>query len=185
MKQARQYFTLIEVLTVAAIIAVLAGITVGVVSMVNNKNAEARTLATIKALELAMGQYQADNGCVYIPAGYTVTSPNPVRIELSKDLPDNLNGPLFKYLDEKLLTSATKTDGSIRYFVDGWDRPLIFRIPGKFNKMGFDLGSAGADGKIGEDGTKITAAVPSSISDSDYETKFGKGDDITNFLRKD
>ena len=119
----------------------------------------------------------------YIPAGYTVTNPNPVRIELSKDLPDNLNGTLFKYLDEKLLTSATKTDGGIRYFVDGWDRPLIFRIPGKFNKMGFDLGSAGADGKIGEDGTEITAAVPSSISD--YETKFGKGDDITNFLRKD
>ncbi|MCI6289032.1 MAG: type II secretion system protein GspG, partial [Lentisphaeria bacterium] len=107
----------------------------------------------------------------------------PVRIELSKDLPDNLNGTLFKYLDEKLLTSATKTDGGIRYFVDGWDRPLIFRIPGKFNKMGFDLGSVGADGKIGEDGTEITATVPSSISD--YETKFGQGDDITNFLRKD
>lgn len=180
MKQARQYFTLIEVLTVAAIIAILAGITVGVVSMVNSKNAEARTLATIKALELAMGQYQADNGCVYIPG--SVINPNPVRIELSKDLPDNLNGTLFKYLDEKLLTSATKTDGSIRYFVDGWDRPLIFRIPGKFNKMGFDLGSAGADGKIGEDGTEITATLPSI---SDYETKFGKGDDITNFLRKD
>lgn len=195
MKQTRQYFTLIEVLTVAAIIAILAGITVGVVGMVNNKNAEARTLATIKALELAMGQYQSDYGCVFTPAGYSVESAMPVSFELPEGTPDKPDGTLFKYLDQKLLTSATKTEGGKRYFVDGWDRPLIFRFPGRFNKLGYDLGSAGADGKIGDgkNGTEDTTSmdekkpsdIPDNNKDAEYSKKFGTGDDITNFLRKD
>ena len=67
MKTMKHFFTLIEVLTVAAIIAILAGISVGVIGLINSKNAEAQTQATIKALELAMGQYKADNGCIYLP----------------------------------------------------------------------------------------------------------------------
>ena len=181
MKTAKHFFTLVEILTVAAIIAILAGISVGVIGLISNKNAEAKTQATIKALELALGQFKTENGHVFLPAGYDVTSPAPVKLILPKDPPSDLKGTLFKYLDQKLLNSASVVSGTNRYFVDGWGRPLIFRMPGKFNKTGFDLGSVGADGKIGEDGTAITDTVPSSITD--YETKFGKGDDITNFLR--
>ena len=172
MKPTKHFFTLIEVLTVAAIIAILAGISVGVIGLISNKNAEARTQATIKALELALGQYKADNGNIY-----PTTLNSPIRFALINYMPDNLNGTLLKYMDQKLLNSATKTDGNERYFVDGWGRPLIYRIPGKFNKTGFDLGS------VGDGGTAITDTVPSSIGD--YDGKFGQGDDITNFLRKD
>ena len=51
MKPMKRFFTLIEILTVAAIIAILAGISVGVIGLINNKNAEAQTQATIKALD--------------------------------------------------------------------------------------------------------------------------------------
>ena len=182
MKPMKHFFTLVEIITVAAIIAILAGISVGVIGLISNKNAEAKTQATIKALELAMGQFKTENGHVFIPAGYDVANPAPVKLVLPKDLPADLKGTLFKYLDQKLLNSASVVDGTNRYFVDGWGRPLIFRMPGKFNKMGFDLGSVGADGKVGDaKGTEVTAsALPSA---SDYASYFGQGDDVTNFLR--
>ena len=178
MKPIKHFFTLIEILTVAVIIAVLAGISIGVVGLINNKNAEIKTQATIKALELALGQYRADNGNIY-----PTTLNTPIRLTVTSGLPDNLNGTLFKYLDQKLLNSASKVDGDDRYFVDGWGRPLIYRMPGKNNKAGYDLGSVGPDGKVGDGGTAITDSVPSSLSD--YDTKFGQGDDITNFLKKE
>ncbi len=187
MKTMKHYFTLIEILTVAAIIAILAGISVGVIGLISNKNAEAQTQATIKALELAMGQYKTDNGTIYLPSGSTDLN-KPICITVVNGIPDNLNGTLLKYLDQKLLNSASKENGSNRYFVDGWGRPLIYRIPGRFNKTGYDLGSVGPDGKVGDgEGDVITAtALPSDSNTSDkYASNFGKGDDITNFLRKD
>lgn len=179
MKPMKRFFTLIEILTVAAIIAILAGISVGVIGLINNKNAEARTQATIKALELALGQYKADNGNIYMPKGSSYLH-KPILITVTAGIPNNLNGTLLKYLDQKLLNSATKVSGDDRYFIDGWGRPLVYRIPGKFNKTGFDLGSAGPDGKIGDSGT----AVEDLNSAANY-AKFGKEDDITNFTRGD
>ena len=184
MKPKKLYFTLIEILTVAAIIAILAGISVGVIGLINNKNAEARTLATIKALELALGQYKTENGTIYLPEGSSKLS-QAIPITVSSGIPDNLNGTLLKYLDQKLLNSASKVSGTKRYFIDGWDRPLIYRIPGKFNKTGFDLGSVGPDGKWGDGGDPLPASIPISITDAKYKDNFGKGDDITNFLHKD
>lgn len=185
MKPMKQFFTLIEILTVAAIIAILAGISVGVIGLISNKNAEAQTQATIKALELAIGQYKADNGTIYLPEGSTKLN-TPICITVVNGIPGNLNGTLLKYLDQKLLNSASKENGSDRYFVDGWGRPLIYRIPGRFNKTGFDLGSVGPDGKVGDgQGSVITVTeLPSDTGDS-YIQYFGQGDDITNFLRKD
>ena len=179
MKPMKRFFTLIEILTVAAIIAILAGISVGVIGLISNKNAEARTQATIKALELALGQYKADNGNIYMPKGSSYLH-KPILITVTAGIPNNLNGTLLKYLDQKLLNSATKVSGDDRYFIDGWERPLVYRIPGKFNKTGFDLGSAGPDGKIGDSGT----AVEDLNSAANY-AKFGKEDDITNFTRGD
>ena len=181
MKPAKNFFTLIEILTVAAIIAILAGISVGVIGLINNKTAEAKTQATIKALELALGQYKSDNGNIYLPSGASDLS-KPILLEVTAGIPTDLKGTLLKYLDQKLLNSASIINGNNRYFIDGWGRPLIYRIPGRFNKTGFDLGSVGPDGKVGDGkGSEITvSALPSA---SDYESYFGQGDDITNFLR--
>ena len=88
-----------------------------------------------------------------------------------------------------MLNSATKVSGDDRYFIDGWGRPLIYRVPGKFNKTGYDLGSVGPDGKVG-DGAKDDDVISESKLPEDGKEKrnysnFGQGDDITNFLRKD
>ena len=185
MKPEKNFFTLIEILTVAAIIAILAGISVGVIGLISNKNAEAQTQATIKALELALGQYKADNGNIYLPGGSSDLN-KPVLLTVTAGIPNNLNGTLLKYLDQKLLNSASIVNGSNRYFIDGWGRPLIYRIPGRFNKTGFDLGSVGPDGKVGDaQGDVISAtALPTDTSTTDkYKSYFGQGDDITNFMR--
>ncbi len=197
MKPMKHFFTLIEILTVAAIIAILAGISVGVIGLISNKNAEAKTQATIKALELAMGQYKAEFGHPFFQYNQVnktvrldIPSPDKSNNKLADYITENsgktFKTSLIKFLDMKMINLSVKVDASnsnIAYFVDGWGRPLIYRIPGKFNKTGFDLGSVGPDGKVGEDGVAITDTVPNSIDN--YDTKFGQGDDITNFLRKD
>ena len=98
MKTMKHYFTLIEVLTVAAIIAILAGISVGVVGLINSKNAEAQTQATIKALELALGQFKADNGHIYIPSDYTITDFKPIILKLDKNEEDQVSRPKVMHL---------------------------------------------------------------------------------------
>ena len=185
MKQQKRFFTLIEILTVAAIIAILAGISVGAIALISNKNAEAKTQATIKALELALSQYKMDHGFIFLPGG-TVNLKKTIPLVIPKDVPDDLKGTLLKYLDQKLINSATVVDGNTRYFVDAWNHPLVYRFPGKFNMSSFDLGSVGPDGKLGAaQGKEITKAELLKISTTNYTNYFGQGDDITNFLRKD
>ena len=190
MKTMKHFFTLIEILTVAAIIAILAGISVGVIGLINTKNAEVKTQSTIKALELALGQFKADNGHIYLGSA-TLNTPSLLTVPNPSSVGD-LKGTLLKYLDQKLLNSASKPGtGTNLYFVDGWGRPLIYRIPGKFNKTGFDLGSVGPDGKVGDAaGAKLVSVddLPSYQKKPDdpkeeYEKYFGQGDDITNFMR--
>jgi len=173
-------FTMIELLTVAAIIAVLAGIAVGVANLIADKSASSKTEATIKALELALNMYKDKFG--HYPAVSII--PNALTIE--KDLPSDtakFDVSLWKFLDEKLIRSSTVIDGTSRYFKDGWNRPLLYRSPGKYNKGTFDLGSVGPDGKIGS--TTVAIPTPFVISteiNDNYNTDFGKDDDITNFI---
>lgn len=181
MKTERQSFTMIELLTVVAIIAVLAGIAVGVANLIADKSASAKTEGTIKALELALNMYNDKCGHYY----GILSSPIPQRLSITKDIPSNLEGTLWKYLDQKLINSSTVIDGGTRFFKDGWGRPLIYRCPGRFNKTTFDLSSAGPDGKLGSDGTAIDKDTDNStlgaISNTEYD-KLGKDDDVVNFI---
>lgn len=61
-KRTLSAFTLIEVLTVMAIIAVIASLVVSVNSLVNNKAAKARAEGEIQAISAASESYKADNG---------------------------------------------------------------------------------------------------------------------------
>ena len=58
----RAAFTLIELLTVMAIILLLAGLVLGLAGSAQNKAASARATSEIQALSTAAGSYQADNG---------------------------------------------------------------------------------------------------------------------------
>ena len=55
-------FTLIELLTVMAIIIILAGLILGTAGYAQGKAARSRAQGEIKGLETAIGSYQVDNG---------------------------------------------------------------------------------------------------------------------------
>ncbi len=179
MKTERQSFTMIELLTVVAIIAVLAGIAVGVANLIADKSASAKTEGTIKALELALNMYKDQFG------HYLDVSITPSVIKIPADIPTtNFDGSFWKFLDQKLINTTTVKSGGYRYFKDGWDNPLVYRSPGKFNKTTFDLGSSGPDGMIGDGATTKISVNTSTwvITDiHDYDT-FGKDDDVVNFI---
>lgn len=189
-------FTLIEIMAVIGIIAVLAGLTVGVSSLVMEKAAEAKTKSTIKMLEMAFEKFHQKNGY------YPVTQKEFGPIRFKKDI----NEEIWKYLDEKFVKQNTlidPDDNANVYVIDGYGNALVYRYPGYFNKGKFDLGSVGKDKFFGSEKGKAIDESDSEeagnrfkkgfweYSDSDITTKqgqikyyredFGKGDDIVNF----
>ncbi len=159
-------FTLIELMTVIAIIAVLAGLTIGVSSYANRNAVESRTKAEIRAMETALEAYKADYGG-YPPMDPTQFDPsgsgNP---KISTDFSTlGSNGWLnihFVYL----ALSGTNTPKAYMTFtpkqistqtVSGVTYTLILDPNGNpygynpYNPVGnpqtFDLFSAGVDGK--------------------------------------
>lgn len=198
-------FTLIEIMAVIGIIAVLAGLTVGVSSLVMEKAAEAKTKSAIKMLEMAFSRYKDAYGCYPIcltkkqENGSDPLDPSlfrPLRLSSAYD-----HG-IWKFLDEKFLKQNTlpdpNTDDEVEkvYVIDGYGNPLVFRYPGYFNKGKFDLGSVGKDRFFGN-GKGVANDVPdkefkegfwkqTDKSDDEkqyklYQSNFGKGDDIVNF----
>ena len=172
-------FTLIEILAVVAIIAVLAGMTVGISALVMDKAAESKTKSAIKILEMAFAKYQQELGHYPVKPGHGM-----LEVRYDRANPGN-DDKLLKFLDEKFLRENTEefTSGTLTYlrFVDGHGFPLVYRFPGYFNKGKFDLGSAGKDGCIGDGkGTRFKKGMI-SVNFADYKDHFGKGDDIVNF----
>ncbi len=62
-------FTLVELLTVMAIIAILVGLVLGTAGYVQKAAARKRTATEIKAFETALESYKADNGIYPAPTG--------------------------------------------------------------------------------------------------------------------
>lgn len=62
MRDRSRAFTLVELLTVMAVIAILAGLTLSTVGYVQKRAARSRTESEIQALEGALEAYKADNG---------------------------------------------------------------------------------------------------------------------------
>ena len=191
--KSRLHFTLIEILVVVGVIAILMGAAVGVSSYVSRRNADARTLATVEMIRIGLEQYKAKYGFYpptiqiqangYIPFCLDVFSPNADKdSNPERMIQNNFN----QFIDINLLSQqkySDKTDvsggpaGSVRcQLKDGYGEPIYYRCPGYVNKTAYDLGSLGADGKLGDESA---AAVTASTAGND----FGKGDDITNCRR--
>ncbi len=71
----RAAFTLIELLTVMAIILVLAGLIINIAGSANYNSAKARATAELKAMETALESYKTDNG-TYPPDPFAPTDPS-------------------------------------------------------------------------------------------------------------
>ncbi len=102
-------FTLVELLVVISIIAVLAGLVVGIAPAASKRMREARIRAELDALVTAIESYKAKYG-VYPPDNFDpvrkVSNPamNPLYYELTGVLADNVRGVLMTS-DENTLIS--------------------------------------------------------------------------------
>ena len=119
-------FTLVEMLLVVTIIGILAAL---VIPKLVGRSEQARVTAAYAdingGLKSAIGVYEVDNG--YFPKSLQELLVQPANAK-------NWHGP---YLDKAP--------------VDPWNNPYIYYYPGKHNPNGFDLLSAGPDGKEGTD----------------------------------
>ena len=116
-------FTLVEMLLVVTIIGILAAL---VIPKIIGRSEQARVTAAQAdingGIKSALGQYEVDNGFFPKSLQDLVTQPSNAK---------NWHGYL-----EKLPT-------------DPWGNPYIYSYPGKHTQNGYDLLSAGPDGKEG------------------------------------
>lgn len=193
----RKNFTLVELLTVVAIIGVLVGIVMGLMSLASGKMSEAKTRSVITQLSVALENYKAKYG-YYIQqkVAYTFYLDD---VDKGTTPPDaqKITNNFCQYIDYARMLSkdtATATTAAVSatnraWVVDGYGYPIIYRCPGYYNRNGFDLGSLGMDGKFGQLSTGGVAynldgstASKEAVTNG-YKSKFGTGDDIVNFTR--
>ncbi len=155
-------FTLIELLTVMAVIAVLAGMILGMAGYVQRKAARDRARSEIAAMEAALESYRVDNGSY--PA-------NPLMRSSSATSPPTSGGAdiLYQALTgdgtDKLMDGGVASRGNKKYgetgqtywepkdnqlnaernqICDPFGRPYNYVSPGYFNTATFDLWSGTA-----------------------------------------
>lgn len=122
-------FTLIELMVVVAIIAVLAGLTLGTLGYVNRKGAESRARSEVATIAAAIDNYKLEFG----------------------SFPSNNATALFKELTGQGTVNKTRvfiepTPGLVTNtvngpFIDPWGTAYNYRNPGTNNVGFFDLWS--------------------------------------------
>lgn len=162
----RDGFTLIELLCVVTIIIILVGMIVGTSSYMNRKALEAAITSEIKAMEVAIENYKADNG-VY-PGAWTDTNYDGTtwfnKAPAFTPVPPDSN-PWFnscKLAEALWPTNGTKiylnlkpnqvkvymNSGVTNYHIlDPLGTPYAYMPVGIANPSTFDIWSVGFDGK--------------------------------------
>ena len=192
----RHTFTLVEILTTIAILAILAGISLGVTKLAFGKAHESKNQALIKMIEVALEQYKSKYG--YYPNSGDkprLFTMDMVDLTLAADESDNdkkkrvLTNNIWQYFDEDFKKTFVKqtplanNDIFYGYVIDAKGNPLIYRCPGIFNTGSFDLGSVGEDGYIGDKVELINQGT--KLENIAHYENFGQGDDIVNFTNNE
>ncbi|MGH7952451.1 MAG: type II secretion system major pseudopilin GspG [Limisphaerales bacterium] len=124
----RRAFTLVEMMLVVVIIGVLAAI---VIPKIAGNGERARLTAAhadiFGGIKSALDEFEVDNG--HYPKNLQDLLQQP------RDA-NNWHGPYFDQAQIPL---------------DPWGHPYLYSFPGKHNSNGYDLWSAGPDGKSGTD----------------------------------
>ena len=127
-RRSRAAFTLVEMLLVLVILATLAAI---VIPKMAGRSQQAKVTAAasdISNIEMALDSFEVDNG-YYPKTGGLNDLINP---------PANSSGWKGPYLKKGVPP-------------DPWGNPYIYEYPGKHTPNGYDLMSAGPDGRAGTD----------------------------------
>ncbi|MCX6966202.1 MAG: type II secretion system major pseudopilin GspG [Verrucomicrobia bacterium] len=124
----RQGFTLVELLLVMMIIATLAAIVIPKFAGRSEQAKITAAQAQISAIGLALDSFEVD--CGYYPKNGDLTA----LIQQPSDS-TSWKGP---YLSKGIPS-------------DPWNNAYVYEYPGKHNANGYDLVSAGPDGRAGTD----------------------------------
>ena len=151
-KSQKTEFTLIEMLVVCILLFFLMALSMSGLKIAMTKSAENATISMIKQITIAMEAYKAKYG-FYIPS----LDGRGGDLKIRSD-EENLKQFLPKYTQ---WTKDNTIDSSGVVF-DAFMGKLWFRSPGFHNRGGFDLESAGADGKFGYDSDINKHSNPSS-----------------------
>jgi general secretion pathway protein G len=124
----RRAFTLVEMMLVVVIIGILAALVIPKIAGNSERARVTAAMADIRGgIKSALDQYDVDMGHYPSSLQDLLTQPRDAS---------NWHGP---YFDPPQLP------------VDPWGHPYIYSYPGKHNPSGYDLWSAGPDGKSGTD----------------------------------
>ena len=124
----RSAFTLVEMLLVVTIIGILAALVIPKISGTSEDARKKAALADIRGgIKSTLDRYEIENG--HYPRSLQDLIQQPSNEK-------NWRGPYFD--PPKLPT-------------DPWGNPYIYYFPGKRNQTGYDLLSAGSDGREGTD----------------------------------
>lgn len=148
----KKNFTLMELLTVLAIISILAALTMGGVQAVRRRATKAKAEAAIAALEVALGMYYNDLGkypkndetpddCKELVETLTCKPENP---EDPKDKED-WDGPYIRFKEKELEGCSASSDDCKKgcNYIDPWGNSYIYEKTTNF----YLILSKGPDGE--------------------------------------
>jgi type II secretory pathway pseudopilin PulG len=144
----RKFFTLLELLSVIGIIAIVAGIILGGMSYAGRRADQAKTIALMTQLEMALDAFKQDRGYYPPAAGAFVkflTKSNFMYIELEEEYQFFNSSTNRPYLELGWVTDTAKT------YVDGYGNAFQYRCPGTNNTSFYDLWSEGATSAVDDD----------------------------------
>ena len=173
-RRCHRRFTLIELLTVIAVIAILAGMLLPAIARAKDKAKVAKARAEIKALELAVKQYESTYGCLPVAAVSTITDPGA------------LSDPDYSSLIRRLSCTFTPTSDYNTRGIKFMEVTTAGEYKDPWKNRYEVVFDANYDGKIDKDTAKGPYAdVLKSIAiwswGPDGKQNKGDGDDVTNW----
>lgn len=138
-------FTVVELLTVMAILAILMAMGLGVYSLASNKMARSRTEALINKIAAALENYKAEHG-YYLQnfTDYGFYLDTPTTTAQKDDFTD--------FIDYEQIKNNDTTQTGIGYaLVDGFGNFITYRCPGTHNRDSFDISSPGSNSTTTDD----------------------------------
>ena len=177
--------TLIEIIGVVALIVILALIGIAAYSYAADSSKEKASKATLLRLESALNMLK-DKGVTPLKTGSDYVeiifdADNKIvkfgTVEVGEKSGKEDAFKMFARAMDADSIDSLLDEG--KCLTDGWGQKILIRYPGKFNRGGFDIISAGSDGGFGEDSA---AAPPTDIAK--YKDTDGEQicDDVANFL---
>jgi general secretion pathway protein G len=121
----RRAFTLVEMLLVMTILGILAALVVPKMVGRSEQARQTAVRADLSSIKTALDAFEVDNG--YYPRSLQDLLQQPSNAK-------NWHGPYLESIPR-----------------DPWGNPYVYTYPGRHNPNGYDLLSAGPDGRVGTD----------------------------------